>query len=341
MKFLFRADASLTIGAGHIVRCGALASWLIERGHAVRFLLSKDFAQRGRDILSKLVNLEAEIYDGEGDAFSDTIKYASSWADWVILDGYHFDEHWLSKLEQVPASVIIIDDYSHLQKYPVSILVNPNTRNVMGLYEGKISDDCQLFGGPEYAFLRSPFRSEFPFRRKPKPPYRLLVTGGGGRTDKFIKAVLTDLKQTNLTFELLVLASKNLEPSLIRNESGLHEVKFVGEFADIRDLISWADLAITAGGSSCWEFASCGCPAIVIPLVENQRFVVDTMVDSGAAISPGWLEQLSAGDICKSLEQVFGPTEKFSEMSQNGQRLVDGLGVERIGTLLENHGSHE
>jgi spore coat polysaccharide biosynthesis predicted glycosyltransferase SpsG len=56
--------------------------------------------------------------------------------------------------------------------------------------------------------------------------------------------------------------------------------------------MAWADVAVTAAGSTCWELCYAGLPALVTVLADNQRGVAAALADAGAVRSLG-----AAGDV--------------------------------------------
>jgi UDP-2,4-diacetamido-2,4,6-trideoxy-beta-L-altropyranose hydrolase len=94
-----------------------------------------------------------------------------------------------------------------------------------------------------------------------------------------------------------------------------------------------ADLAIGAGGTTSWERACLGLPAIVTAVADNQRDTVLSLVDAGAAIS------IEAGDQYQSrLQQAIATLassrEQLAAMSAAAAGLVDGKGADRIAAIL-------
>ena len=58
-------------------------------------------------------------------------------------------------------------------------------------------------------------------------------------------------------------------------------------------LMNWADLAITAGGSTSWELAFMGVPNLIINFAKNQVSNSEQLHDSGLAMNLGDYKRIS------------------------------------------------
>jgi spore coat polysaccharide biosynthesis predicted glycosyltransferase SpsG len=96
-----------------------------------------------------------------------------------------------------------------------------------------------------------------------------------------------------------------------------------------------ADLAITAAGSTCWEFAFIGTPMVAVPLAENQHVVARGLSAAGIAHVPGGPGQrASAAEIREAVRHLRMAPDCRSMMAQRGQELVDARGAERVASVL-------
>ena len=96
------------------------------------------------------------------------------------------------------------------------------------------------------------------------------------------------------------------------------------------ELMTWADVAVTAGGGTCWELAFMGVPALVIILAENQRTVAEGLDERGAVINLGWHRDSSPVRIAQALENLLLNAAKREKMAEISRKLVDGKGTERV-----------
>ena len=99
-------------------------------------------------------------------------------------------------------------------------------------------------------------------------------------------------------------------------------------------LMSEADLAIGAGGSSLWERACLGLPGVTLILADNQRDLALRMAADGLTLAveagaPGWKGQLTA-----TVSALARDAAQRSDMSARLAALCDGLGAERAAEAM-------
>src|SRR5262249_6068259 len=121
---------------------------------------------------------------------------------------------------------------------------------------------------------------------------RVLVTLGGATPDEGIVRCLgaiegipdvrlaARLVRGPLSADAGALLRQRLDQASPRCQV-LHSV------SNMAELMAWADLAITAGGSTCWELACLGLPALILTYTRDQELVAQAMQDAEAALWMG------------------------------------------------------
>ena len=98
--------------------------------------------------------------------------------------------------------------------------------------------------------------------------------------------------------------------------------------------MAWADAAVAAGGSTAWELAFMGVPAVLLVLVDNQREIARSLSQAKAALNLGAHANLGHLEIARALLNLMIDRVQRQAMSQCGRSLVDGLGSRRVVTAL-------
>jgi len=102
--------------------------------------------------------------------------------------------------------------------------------------------------------------------------------------------------------------------------------------------MEWSDVAVTGGGSTCWEMAYAGVPSLALILVENQKGIVEFLHSSGILIPLGEYKDLTSEKILSAIKFLISDPEKRAQMSRKGQTLIDGQGAFRVAdALLKMH----
>jgi UDP-2,4-diacetamido-2,4,6-trideoxy-beta-L-altropyranose hydrolase len=100
--------------------------------------------------------------------------------------------------------------------------------------------------------------------------------------------------------------------------------------SDLPELMVWADLAVTAGGSTCWELAYMGVPSLIIVIADNQRRNAEELDKRGIAQYLGRSGQITVESVAQGVMNLLSSFDARAEMSKRGRKVVDGSGAERI-----------
>jgi len=340
---LIRADATAQSGAGHLLRCLALASAWQADGGRVFFLSYCDNASlRQRLEAAGFDFLAIEKPHPDPADLQATLALLQEYrAGWLALDGYHFDPAYQKAVRQAGCRLLVIDDNAHLPRYHADLLLNQNIHAETLAYP--CDPATELLLGTRYALLRPEFLPWRGWQRQIPPVARkALVTLGGGdsreATAKVIQA-LNLLKIENLE-AIIVSGSHHPSPQYPGPQSpdpkspNPHSLTSV---QNMPELMAWADLAVSAGGSTCWELAFMGLPNLILVLAENQRLVAGGLAKAGVSVNLGWHEKVTPADIADALQCLALSSEVRAESSRRGRELVDGDGAHRLMRQMAIH----
>ncbi|MBN1574485.1 MAG: UDP-2,4-diacetamido-2,4,6-trideoxy-beta-L-altropyranose hydrolase [Deltaproteobacteria bacterium] len=337
---VIRADGNTRIGSGHVMRCLALAQGWQDRGGRVVLLLGEETASvrerwRGE-------GMEVEVISADPGGDKDAVKTAdfarASGADWIVVDGYRFDARYQRIIKETGQRLLFLDDYGHADHYYADIVLNQNIQAHEELYK-KREPYTVLLLGTDYVLLRREFLKRRGYGREiPEVAKKILITMGGSDPDNCTMKVLEALSLLKLRDieAMVVIGGENphYEDLKSRVTGAPFSIRLERNVTNMPELMAWADLAISAGGSTVWELAFMGLPAIIVVLVDNQRGAALGVSEKGAGISLGFCSRVVPQEIAESVYSLLNSYEDRLSMKKNGNKLVDGDGVKRVISAL-------
>lgn len=332
---LIRTDASPEIGTGHVMRCLALAQAWQAEGGPVYFVgeITGGLASRLKDEGITVRALEST--PGEKNDALETVRKAQAvGASWVVVDGYHFDGSYQRRLRGEGVRVLFFDDYGHADHYDVDLVLNQNIDAAATLYDNR-SEHTELLLGPRYALLRKEFWPWREPRRTPQPEAnRVLVTLGGADPDNCTEMAVRALGRLNredLRCTVVIGGSNPNERTIAAAAERTDvSVDLRSDVSDMASLMAEHDIAVSAGGSTCWELAFMAIPNVIIVLADNQRGIAEGLEKAGASRNLGWYEEVSQADVASALDSILRDEEKHLKMAESAIDVVDGWGAERV-----------
>lgn len=251
----------------------------------------------------------------------------------VVIDGYHFDSEYHGILQQDIQKLLVIDDTAHLPFYDADVILNQN------IYAADLSYNCpgetRLLLGARYALLRDEFLAWQNWERSiPIVARKILVTMGGSdqhnQTLKVVRA-LQHLEIEDLSVRAVIGASNpHLQTvQTFVNDSSV-KIELIHNATNMAELMAWADIAVSAAGSTCWELAYMGLPSVLIVLADNQTGIAEGLDRTGFSYNSGWFEQVTDQAIAEMLSELLTDVALRRSIYKCGRELVDGKGAERV-----------
>lgn len=341
---LIRADASAAIGTGHVMRCLALAQAWQDAGGCVTFAM----AESTPAIKDRLSNEGVRLIEipgppGSGAELEQTTALARSCAaSWVVADSYEFDAGYQRALKDAGLKVLLVDDNGRSGSYAADVILNQNIHARENLYQDR-AEHTKLVLGTKYALLRREFASG-PGDQREIPPVarKILVAMGGSDPDNITLRAMQAMDHVlvpDLQMSVVVGGSNPHLAAIAESAArARHSCRILQNVANMRALIAWADLAISAAGSVCWEYCALGLPAVVVTVAENQVLAAEALHTAGAArLVPGGA-RFAIVEMAQLITRLAHSREERQSLSRVGRTVVDGGGASRVVSILLSGG---
>lgn len=300
MLAVIRADASTSIGSGHVMRCLTLAHRLKkEKNVKVVFVmrvlpgnLISVVEKQGFEVLKLPPANQKYSLNGYGlwltvpmdvDA-QQTIEILQHYlqehgcdvVDRLIVDSYALDERWEQALRPYCKEIMVIDDLAN-RRHDCDILLDQNFYlNKDVRYAGLVPEHCKMLLGPEHALLREEFyEAKKHLRKRDCTIKNILVFYGGSdltnETEKAIKALVQLHDEGyNFTVDIITGVSNSRREKIKKICSKYHFFHYYCQVSNMGEFMNKADLMLGAGGSTTWERLYMELPALVTAVAENQ-----------------------------------------------------------------------
>ncbi|MFZ9786505.1 MAG: UDP-2,4-diacetamido-2,4,6-trideoxy-beta-L-altropyranose hydrolase, partial [Ilumatobacteraceae bacterium] len=344
MRVVFRVDASAEVGFGHLSRCINLAEVLRSRGNEVLFICRDDEAKSFRALEDRLfatvllpMLTVGEPVNQQEDAQQTIQALQGERPEWLIVDSYTLDKNWERLMRPHVAKIAVIEDLSG-REHDCDLLLDQNySERSASSFEKFVPNTCELLLGPRFALIGEQFRRLRELKSKPTPELkRIFVFCGGSDPQNLTQQVINEIscsELSNVAVDVVVGAQNKTfdrEAALKLNSNiEIHDAS--GEFARI---MSIADLAIGAGGTTSWERMCLGVLSIVVSIAENQISACEKLGRDGLVTYLGAQPSLKPGAIKNAVIEAKTKFVSWFDQIEKGQILVDGRGCERVAEVM-------
>lgn len=341
MRIAIRTDASATIGAGHLMRCLSLAEGLRRIGHQVTFFC-RTLPGHQCDAVTARGFAVQRLPAGEAglDWHADLAHVRSACADappfdWFIVDHYQLDARWEQAARALARRIAVIDDLAD-RPHDGDLIIDQNLRaGSDSPYAALNARPAEILLGPRYALLRPTFADlRDSLAPRDGSVRRIIVCFGGadphnhaGVTLEALRARLDELECVDV-FAGASCAHRDALAELCRTLG--ERVVLHPPHADPAFALARADLALGAGGTMSWERACLGVPTIAFGIADNQRAVLDALLEGGFLLGQSDFPKPQHELMRAWLEIALASPALLKGLSQRCLALVDGRGVERV-----------
>jgi UDP-2,4-diacetamido-2,4,6-trideoxy-beta-L-altropyranose hydrolase len=340
MSLLFRTEASVVIGTGHVMRCLALAqAWQDAGGRAIFAMAEATPAVEQRLRSEGFEVVRVALPAGSAADGEETARLANKQsASWVVVDGYEFGAEYQARLKGHRLKVLFLDDNGHARHYSADLVLNQNAHASESFYSNR-EPYTRLLLGLRYVLLRRQFQLWRDWKRLIPPAGRkVLVSMGGSDPGNVTGVLIPALKLLQADSLEVVVVAGGSNPHLETLERTIQpsggRFRLLKDVDNMAELMAWADVMLAAAGSICWEICAMALPSLLVVTAPNQTHAAQRLAALGAAQILGSGTERIATASGPLLRALLESQEARQSLSSRAHELVDMDGSARVVAVL-------
>ena len=311
MRYVLRADASQSIGAGHVMRSSAIAEELIARGKDVIFVgqisdlpwVAERIASLG---FSLILNNPIELISNPE-------------FDVLLLDSYEIDNN-----------DAFINPKNWLHIIAVVDKLTPNYCCTLRIHPGLDShwvgnSKIPILAGPSYIPFRSSLSRNIHVASQEQHKLKIAVVAGGSDPHGLVNEIVKILLPILEPFEVFLFSNSTFDTPL---DTRFFSIE-VGQQLD--ELTKNVDLVLTTSSTSSLEFLARGLCVGVVCAVDNQEQYYSSLGELGVAAQIGFRNLDNAWELDKEkIYSLITSRELRGSLLAKAKGLLDFKGASRI-----------
>ena len=319
------------IGMGHVNRCLAIARQLNKEGRNVSFLINDDASS------INLLQSGSFSYKIASISIANCSKFFEENSGIVIIDTKKSIAEIVKRLKGYGFKTVLIDNSTDA-RLECDILVCPTV-----IFKSRMSRDGfkgKVFGGGDYVPISKIFlktRQEA-LKVTLNPPYQVLVTMGGSDPKRLTFKVVSSLLQLSIPVKITVVIGPAFSPctDLVEiEEQNISNIDFIRDVKDLSKIMAQSYVCITAFGTTLLELAYMGVPSIIIANFKSDSDDMSAFKKLKIGIPLGYYKDVSSKDFERAAMMLVEDKRLRESMSQDGKKLIDGKGAERIASIIK------
>lgn len=361
MEIVFRVDASVEIGTGHVMRCITLAEKLFKSGANITFIcrdhpgnLCEWIKKKGFKVIC-LKRPQSPISPFRGgdtnllgvtqlDDAEETFLHlkAIGGCEWLVVDHYHLDSNWEKFVGILAKKIMVIDDLEN-RFHECEILLDQNYHiENESRYAKLVPEYCQKLLGPEFAILRPEFLNNRILRLEDKPKNKKLMifyggTDSGNETLKALKAIKS-MGRNDIYVDVIFGKNYPFKRASLDFAFEMSNVICHNFINNMASLMAKADLYLGAAGVTTWERCCIGLPSVVISVANNQIQPMKHLQEAGVVNYLGVGGEVGIDQIASTVESLIDCPSRLFSMRERALLMVDGHGAQRCAMAIMNYG---
>ncbi|BDM63730.1 UDP-2,4-diacetamido-2,4,6-trideoxy-beta-L-altropyranose hydrolase [Shewanella sp. NFH-SH190041] len=330
MNLVFRVDAGMHTGHGHVMRCLTLAGAMQQRGIPARHItfLCRALPGHAGDTIAAAGYRVIWLAQGIDDEALDAAASCQAWTnfsqakmDLLVVDNYRLGREYCRAMRRCSRYLMVIDDLAD-RDHDCDLLLDQNLLpGFRQRYLNRVPTSTQLLLGPEYLLLRPEFD-----QCQTLPRDSILVSFGGGDTlalSCLAARAFQRLNPPDLTLNVVVGGAAGLD---IGNAKQVFapdpRIVWHHNCRNMAQLMSRAVMAVGAGGTSHWERLSMALPALVTVVADNQKQTTELLARQGMCVSLGGVESVSEAALADAMGALLADRASREAMAERAKAMM-------------------